>query len=306
MNYVPVSTSTLRPGVALMFDVYIFYEETYLKYRTSQETFEENKLQQFLNKKIKKVFILDSDEQSYLKYLESALDQLQDEKVDSKQKAEFAKDTMQSEAENIEKNLDNEQAYKNTRNRITKVINFLSNEKDALKNVLGSAGIALDDSQHGANVASLALGLAAKLDWPDPAEVQDLGIAALVHDMGKKKLGIDPNKDRDSLSKEELAKFKKHPEAGVEMMSGKRFITPKVLRLIAEHEEIGQGDGFPEKKNLKKLPQSAQVLNLCNDFDRWCMKNQKSSADGIVPYIEERGKYFSSDLLDLLKESLTS
>ncbi len=302
MDVIPVRTNTLRPETKLLFEVFVHFSGQYVKYKGVSETFEVERLSRFMNKGIKKVFIKREDEPHYLDYLDSALDQLAQADINAEDKAAFAKDTIMSEAENVEKNLDTQQGYTKAQNRIDKVVKFLSTETGALKMMLSSAGVSVDNSQHSATVASLSLALAPRIGANDQDDLQALGFAALLHDIGKAKLGIDANLHPSQMDKEQIKLYHRHPEVAVEMLSGKKFITPKVLRMIVEHEEIGDGNGFPEKKKLKKLPLPSQALNLCNDFDRFAKSLQKSTMDVFGEFMEQRGDFFEFKHLEMLEK----
>jgi response regulator RpfG family c-di-GMP phosphodiesterase len=76
-----------------------------------------------------------------------------------------------------------------------------------------------------------------------------LASAGLLHDTALQKLGFDINSNLANLPKEKHADFKRHPEMAVELVAGKKFIKPRVLRLIQDHEEYGDGLGFPKKND---------------------------------------------------------
>ncbi|MEK6579019.1 MAG: HD domain-containing phosphohydrolase, partial [Bdellovibrionota bacterium] len=158
--------------------------------------------------------------------------------------------------------------YQRTEVRVGKIVEFLTSEKGAIRGILGATGCSIDNFQHSASVSSLTLALAMKVGIQDPQELLDLALAGLLHDIGKTKLGIGPATPREALTREQLKEYHRHPVAAVEMLAGKKFVNARVLRLISDHEEIGNGNGFPEKKMLSKLPLNSQILNLCNEFDR--------------------------------------
>lgn len=304
MSFIPVRVNTLKPNDPLPFEVYLLLEDRYVQYKRVQELIEAEKLGKFNQKRVRKVFIREADETLYIQYLDSALDRLSKKEVKTEAKAAMAQDTMNSEAENIEKNLDSEEGYKATENRIGKVVDFIATEPDALKQMLAQAGISVDNSQHSAAVASLALALASKAGVTDIKEMRAISVAALLHDIGLAKLGFDPSESRSSLKGDRLAKYRKHPEEAVAMVSGKKYITPRVLKLIADHEEIGEGYGYPEKRRIVKLPLSSQVFNLANDFDHYCMENKKQAPEAVEAYVQERGKHFVPEHLEMLKNLL--
>jgi len=303
MNFIPVRISTIRGNSTLLFDVFLNLEERYVKYKKANETFEYDRLERFFSKGIKKVFIDQSQEPNYLKYLEAGLEALSNADVKKEDRAVIAHGTLNSEAEHIEKNLDNEASYKATTDRIEKVIDFVTTNPETLKTMLGQAGISVDNSQHSATLASMSIAVASKLGVTDQNELMSMSLAALLHDIGKEKLGFEPSITIGKVAKEDLAKFKKHGEAAVESLAGKRYITPRVLRIIQDHEEIGDGQGYPEKKKVGKLPLSSQAFNMCNLFDHFSMENQlEINGDAFKKFNNKYPFYFDGKLIAALGE----
>ena len=127
-------------------------------------------------------------------------------------------------------------------------------------------------------------------------------MASLVHDLGCVKLGISPWALPTEMDPESLKVFKKHPQATMDGLAGKRFITPGILRLVLDHEEIGDGRGYPERKRLSSLPLTSQIMNLCNEFDRMAMA-KKLSPTALMPiFFQEKADLFDLDHLTKLGE----
>lgn len=293
-DLIPIRVSTLRSDVELPFNVFVTFKNQYLHYRKPTQIFEADRIEKLLTKKIKKVFIRPEEEPAYLSYLEAALDHLQKADVSIKEKADFAQQAMMNEAENIEKNLDTEEGYNRTQARISKVIGFVTTEPGSLKELLLSAGISVDTSAHSSTVATMALAIAGKIGFKDEKDLMSMSLASLLHDVGLAKLGFDPMVAEQDIPKSDLAKWRQHPAEAVNMLAGKKYITPRVLKLIIDHHEMGEGQGFPEKKRLKKLPISSQLFNLCDRFDHFCITRKSSPMEGLDPFIEA-----SSELFDL-------
>ena len=292
MQYVPVRIRTLRPDNIVNFDVYVQLGQRYVHYIRNSSPFEEERLSRLKEKKVKKLYIRLEEEPQYLAYLSSGLDDLNNKEVTLEKRSEFAKDALITEAENIERSFETEKGYHRTEEHMQKVIDFLTSDKGALKSILASSGVSFDNFQHCANVASLALGLATRVGVADNKEHLAMGLAALLHDIGIPKLGLDPNALKSSFTEEQTKTYKRHPGIAVEVLAGKPYITPKILRLISDHEEIGMGKGFPERKYLPKLPLSSQVLNLCNDFDRFSIEKGLAPLEAFSPFVDERGELF--------------
>jgi HD-GYP domain-containing protein (c-di-GMP phosphodiesterase class II) len=302
MNYVSVRTATLRPGSPLLFDVYVLFRDEYLKYRANSETFEASVLERLRSKKVKKVYILDSQEPDYLKYLDEALVQLEKKDIDLGSRAEFAQDTLKQEADNIDKTLESEEAYRNSESRIQKVVEFILSEPKALAGMLSAAGLSIDDSAHGSTVSSLALGVGARSGAVKKEELTDMAVAGLLHDTGLKALGFDTKSDLNNVSKDKRTDFRKHPAAAIQQVAGKKFITPRVLRLIEDHEEFGDGLGFPEKKRYVKLALDSKIFNLCDAFDHYCIQSGIPAAEAIELFIAARADHFDLSLMETLEK----
>lgn len=304
MNFVSVRTATIRPDTELLFDVYVFHGDTYLKYRSEKEAFESKVLDRFKAKKVKKIFIPEEQEPRYLSYLDQALSQLQQGNLDVGARAEFAQDTLKQESDNIDKNLESEEAYRSSESRIQKVVDFMLKEPTALAGMLSAAGLSVDNSAHGSTLSSLALGLGVTSKFVGREELTDLAVAGLLHDTGLAALGFDVKDNLENLPKERRADFKKHPEVAVEKVAGKKFVTARVLRLIQDHEEFGDGLGFPGKKRFAKLNVDSQIFNLCDAFDHYCIIGGKPGKESIDGFVAARSEHFDLELIEILEKQV--
>ncbi len=304
MDHIPIRLNTLRPNSQLFFDVYIHIAGKQIHYIKKADIFDSARLENLKKKGVKKLFVRNEEEENYLKYLDMCLNVLSDKNFDIKKKGEISYDALVTDAENAEKNLETEAGYAGVRNRVGKIIDYLGSDKGALKSVLTSAGIAIDDHQHSANVASLATALALRVGGISPREVGDLSLAGLVHDLGKPKMGFTGAVDMNKLTPQEKKDYRKHPERTLEILSSKKYITPLILRLVNEHEELANGKGYPERKNLGSLPLTSQILSLCNNVDNYSQAKQIPPTDAIKPYFQENADLFEPDLMSKMSDIL--
>jgi HD-GYP domain-containing protein (c-di-GMP phosphodiesterase class II) len=304
MAYISVRTSTIRPKSKLLFDVFVFFKETYIHYRAIEDILEDDVLEKFKAKKVKKLFIPEEQEPSYLKYLDAALDQLKEKDAPLQAKAEFVQDTLKQEADNVEKTLESEESYRSAESRIQKVVDFMIEEPKALAAMLSGAGLSIDDSAHGSTVSSLVLALGTASKWFGREELTDLAVAGLLHDASLKELGFEAKVDFESLDRDAKLKYKKHPQMGTERVAGKKFITPRVMRIITDHEEYGDGLGYPGKKRFSKLGNDSQVFNVCDAFDHFCLIQGKSAKDCLDGFIEKKAALFSMDIIEILEKQV--
>lgn len=291
--------NTLRPNTPVNFNVYLQLGQRYLHYIRVQDIFESDRLKRLRSKGVKKIFIPLDEENNYLNYLDQGLEALKE--GDSSQKAVVAKSMMENLSENMEKSFDSAAGMKKAQEQIEKIVDLLTSDPNAVKSIMADSGLAIDQFQHCASVAGLCLGLAQKLKFTKK-QINELVMAALIHDVGKQKLSLPPNLMMVHMKKEQLEEYKRHCHLAKEMLSGKKFITPSIIRLVSDHEEIGEGKGFPEKKNILSLPVNSQILNLCNDFDRSCMSSGEEPKVHIKKYFSERANLFVFDHVLKLRE----
>ncbi|RZA09416.1 MAG: HD domain-containing protein [Proteobacteria bacterium] len=304
MEYISVRVSTLRPGAKLSFNLYVEFKGAHVKYRDAKAVFEKEIFEKFKAKKIKKVYIEPEEEPLYLAYLDEALDALKSSTVATSEKAEIAQGTLRHESENIGKTLESEGAYRKSEERIQQVVDFMLAEPKALAGMLASAGLSVDESQHGSSVSSLVLGVAVSSKWFSREELTDLAVAGLLHDGGLKKFGFDATTDYEALPKEQKMEYRKHAKASAELVAGKQFITSRVLRIIEDHEEYGEGQGYPAKKRYAKLANDSQIFNICDALDHFAMKQKKSHLDCFDDFVGARGEHFDMQVLELLEKQL--
>jgi len=304
MAFLPVRIGTLRPGDVVNFNIYILIADKYVHYIRTSDPFEPERIERLRGKGVKKLYIPEDSEAAYLTYLDAGLNQLKDTKISVRERSNLVSSSMVTEAENALHNVQTESGYKKTEERVSKVVDFLTSETGALKDILASTGTALDNFQHSANVTSMALGIASRLGVTQTRDIMDLGIAGLLHDSALPKLGFSADCKWDKLAGEDLKKYQEHPIAAAHQLAGKPYINREILELIANHEEIGEGAGFPGKKRISTLPLKQQVLNLCNNFDHYCFLKGTPPLEAAKSFLNEKIGLFDLEHIKILTSVL--
>jgi HD-GYP domain-containing protein (c-di-GMP phosphodiesterase class II) len=305
MDYIPIRVGTLRADDETYFDVYIKVSGKYLHYIKKSDPFEGERIEKLKSKGVKKLYIKEEAESDYLKYLDAGLDRLKDPKLAEAVKDNLVRDAMVTDAENAVRNVDTEQGYKRTEKRVEKAIEFLTGDTGILKRIMAGAGYSQDTFQHSANVCTLALGMAGPLGLNKSADLLSLGLAALLHDVAYTKFTFEARIPTTQMTKEQLKLYMDHPIDGARLLADKPYVSKPVLELIADHEEIGEGMGFPNKKRLSTMSLSSQILNLCNDYDRYALLKKQTHKEVAKQYFQEKVGCFDlghmKQLVSLLK-----
>lgn len=103
--------------------------------------------------------------------------------------------------------------------------------------------------EHSINVAVLSVLIGLELKY-DRKKLIDLGLGALLHDIGKLKIDKSILHKPSRLTKEEYDQMKLHAEYGYEMVKDTAVASALVKSIILLHHEKLDGSGYP--KGLKK------------------------------------------------------
>jgi len=123
-------------------------------------------------------------------------------------------------------------------------------------------------SLHSINVLvlSLLLGQACGLA---AADLQELGIGALLHDIGKQELPSRLHWDDEQFSTAERKLYQAHVNHG--MAQGKKLaLSRAALLCIAQHHEAANASGYPMRLSNDKISPLARIVALINQYDNLC------------------------------------
>jgi putative nucleotidyltransferase with HDIG domain len=119
--------------------------------------------------------------------------------------------------------------------------------------------------EHTRRVALRAVQIGEELGF-SPARLRELATGALVHDVGKLSVPNTILKKPSSLTDEEFAVVKRHPEWGFRMLRELGF-TESVRRLVLDHHERLDGSGYPRGLAGPAMSLDARILAVCDVYD---------------------------------------
>jgi len=294
MDYFPIRIGTLRSGEPTQFDVFVQVADHHIHYFKAADAVDANRILSLKTKGVKKLFIQPQDEDTYLKYLDAGLERLKDKSITLTERGAAARDTVLTSAENAAKNVQTAKGYAITESHVQKVVGFLTSESNGFASMFKSSECASDVFEHATNVVTLSLKLAIQCGITAPQDLLKLAMAGLLHDLGKTQNADPADETIDP----------QHPMNAVAKLQDKPYVNAGILSLIMDHEEFGEGGGYPGKKRLSTLPKLQQILNLCNDFDRTCSQKQIAPADAMKLYYVDKIGAFDLQLLGKLAEVL--
>jgi putative nucleotidyltransferase with HDIG domain len=161
--------------------------------------------------------------------------------------------------------------------------------RDLLSSILGedeavirllSESMGEKSSLHSINVTviSLLLGKTLSLSKPD---MMELGIGAMLHDIGKMEIQDRYRYADEFFNSIERNIYESHVLHGVSLAS-KMGVSQQALTIIAQHHEYIDGSGYPSRIVGDKLSPLSRILSLVNWYDNLCNPSHSSAA--ITPH----------------------
>ena len=148
---------------------------------------------------------------------------------------------------------------------------------------------------HSVAVCALMIALGKQLGLHED-ELKEVGLAGLLHDVGKMMVDQDVLNKPGKLTDEEFALMKDHPRRGWELLKDSSEITAVALDVCLHHHERMDGKGYPDQLAGEQISLYARMGAVCDVYDALtsnrCYKNGWEPAETIRKMAEWRNGHF--------------
>ncbi len=181
----------------------------------------------------------------------------------------------------------------------TMVDNVLDN-RDAL---MGLTSLKMYDEYtfaHSVNTSILAISLGTFLSFEKP-QIAALGVAAMLHDVGKVRVPLEIINKPGKLTDEEWLEVKRHPVNGALIASGIPNVTKLAMVVAFEHHQHGV-TGYPHVETHSDEHLFSRIVSLADSYEaltaaRVYYNVQMPPDQAIRILVEKRGKVFDPVLV---------
>ena len=120
-------------------------------------------------------------------------------------------------------------------------------------------------SEHAFAVSDLATAIARAMDL-EPARVSRIGMAALLHDIGKVGIPDVLLQKAGHLSSHEHALLREHAELGAQILEASPFLQD-LMPAVRNHHEHWDGGGYPDQLAGEDIPLAARIIGVAEAYD---------------------------------------
>ncbi len=131
-------------------------------------------------------------------------------------------------------------------------------------------------SAHGLTVAIISLLMGRCFGFAD-ADLLDLGVGAMLHDMGKVDVPSRLRHREESFQPHEQRAYEEHVASGV-AAAQRMGLSAGATAIIAQHHEHVDGSGFPNRLTAERMTIGARIVALVNRYDNLCNPHVASRA----------------------------
>ena len=155
------------------------------------------------------------------------------------------------------------------------------------------------DDIHGLNVAIMAAALTIKMKMTE-SEVNDIVLAALLHDIGKTRIDESILK-KTNLSTQDVNLLNLHTQIGYKILHKDFHLSEPICKVALEHHENNDGSGYPYGISGDLIGLPSQIVNICNFYDNLTSERLnypvKNTKDALKIILEIGSKNFLSGIL---------
>lgn len=131
--------------------------------------------------------------------------------------------------------------------------------------------------KHSVDVATMSMVLA-KQQGLSQKQIYEIGVAGLLHDIGKTKIPLDILNKPARLTDEEFAVMKQHPVFGYRMIKDRDEFSNEICMAVLQHHEKMNSKGYPVGFPSDKITQYARILTIADIYDALVTERPYKSA----------------------------
>lgn len=307
----PISIDSINPDHFPEVALYIRQNGNYVLYKPHDRPFTENDRDRLQRNCVEFLHVRTGDMEVISDYLEGSLtDTLARTDMSSTAKGRVLYQTSVNYVAEVFENPEKAFNVARCRNLIRHIIHFITCDRSALASLQSVIAHNYYIFVHSIQVTALTLLMHAELFLVSRDELIDVGMGAILHDVGMIFISNDILNKPDALSEMDYYKVKQHAEKGYDFLLKSGVFNDISLAIVRHHHERYDGSGYPARLKGDTIPRSVQLVALS---DMYCAlttdriyRRAISPQDAIKAMWEESREGFKEELFKRFAEVIAS
>ncbi len=276
-TYVSIDKEYLDEGSKPDFDIFSAnHEKTYMSIYLQSGAVIDEKIKKDL-KNLEKLYIMKEFVPTYDEYVKKHITKINNEAVSNlEMKAITIYEDATKAVDNIFHNPYAKENVKAIYHVVEELVDVIVHDELVIESLLRLIAHDYYTHTHSINVSIYALCLGSFLKM-DKTNLKSLGVAALMHDIGKSKVDAAIINKNGILTDAEYNQIKKHPIESYLIVKNLGITDEKILSGIKYHHEKLDGTGYPD--GLVKIPLFAKIIAICDVYD--ALNTKRSYKEGM-------------------------
>lgn len=158
---------------------------------------------------------------------------------------------------------------------------FLVEDHDQTVGVVGAAAAACDVDDRAVRMAVLGMAVATQMGLTGQ-QTLELGLTALLHDIGFNLMGDAANKPVELMNEPELWEYRKHPIVSVSCVAEVPQVSEGIQIAMEQVHEQFDGSGYPRGVKSHRIHHYARILNVVDSYLQLIFPTNERR--GIIPH----------------------
>lgn len=265
--FVGLRLHLIRPDSIPQVSFFVKRGKRYRIFRDRRENFSGFEIQSLLDAGIDRIYLERGDSAMIRQYLETFLTTSTPQ---SQVSVEAQVGLMRSSAVRITEELFQDPSPENIRKGMKAVsgfVNVLVRDPKAFYHLIRLSSHDPYTYQHSVGVGLNAIALGKRLKLASEADLVDLGIAGLLHDIGKTKVRPEVINKPGPLDKGEWDEMRQHSTWGYELLKDNRDVSQRAKLAVLHHHEENSGGGYPHGLTDSQISIFAKIVTIADIFN---------------------------------------
>jgi putative nucleotidyltransferase with HDIG domain len=305
-DFLPVTTKFIYYFTGpLPFDVYIqLADDKYTKIYHKNSEHDPNQIYRYENKDLKILYVSNEEKNLFGSFLCELIDQFNTGKgtIDKAKMIDIMKTSLELTYEKIiSENDELETNMQWATHQVKGALHLLEDDISSAIEVFKALAGDIQLLKHSYMVSLFSLVLAKKLGINNPKNLMNIGLGALLHDVGHTRV----NKElftKQNLTPKEWEEIKDHPQIGLKIVDFTKGISSDIRSIIMQHHEQYNGRGYPNRLNNSLIFPPAKIVAIADGFCSLLSKasygDTQYSADQAIKMMKDDIGHYDPEFLN--------